>query len=518
MLEFLQKLFDTSDFPARWHCGRWSEAHGWLHIGSDLAIFLAYMAIPVMLLYAMRRRLDMPVPLSKMLWLFVAFIWLCGLTHLNEAIIFWEPVYRWAGLTKLGTALVSLGTVAAAIPMIPALVALRTPAALEAEVERTTRALNEVELELNRRRRAEALFEVAVEASPSAMIATDLDGRIILLNAESVRLFGYEKQELLGRSIEVLVPTEQRQSHPWLQLGSGKMASRVGEQRSLEARRKDGTKFPIEVGLNPVEAHKVVLAAIIDRTEQYRQQRAIANQAAELSRSNEDLERFTYAVSHDLKAPIRAIQNAASWIREDLPAELLSADVNENLTLLASRVMRMEALLDGLLEYARAGATSEPAQEIDVADVIEDIVALLDPAPDVTISVPTSGATVRGAVAPLEQVLFNLISNAIKHRGEQALGVKVELADLGSFVEFSVADDGPGIDPAHHSKIFEVFQTLRPRDEFESTGIGLALVKKVVETQGGRVWVESTLGEGATFHFTWPKAPLSSSEKPSVDA
>ena len=150
MFDALSSLFDTQDFPARWHCGSWTELHGWTHIIADVAIFLAYFAIPCVLLYSVKRLGKIPRPFPKLVFLFAAFIVLCGVTHLNEAIIFWHPHYRLAAVFKVGTAIISLVTVAALIPAIPRLALLRTPAQLESEILLATNALRK-ERDLARR-------------------------------------------------------------------------------------------------------------------------------------------------------------------------------------------------------------------------------------------------------------------------------------------------------------------------------------------------------------------------------
>jgi PAS domain S-box-containing protein len=231
----------------------------------------------------------------------------------------------------------------------------------------------------------------------------------------------------------------------------------------------------------------------------------VEERTAELQRSNRELDQFAYVSSHDLKAPLRAIDHLATWIAED-SAGLLPTSSQEHLTKLHGRVRRMEILLDDLLAYSRAGRQRHPAEEVDTAALIQDIVDLLAPPPGFTVQLSGPMPVMRGERVPLETVFRNLIGNSIKHHQRPAEGqVEITAQDKGRFVEFTVSDNGPGIDPAFHQRMFEMFQTLQPRDQVEGSGVGLALVKKHVESRGGSVGVESSLGEGATFRFTWPK-------------
>jgi len=224
--------------------------------------------------------------------------------------------------------------------------------------------------------------------------------------------------------------------------------------------------------------------------------------AVRLDRTNRELDAFAYAASHDLRAPLRGIANLAQWIEEDL-ADKLTEDSQQMLELMRSRMHRMESLIDGILQYSRAGRTHEPPTEIDVRRLIHDIVDLLSPDHGEIVVAPDLPAIVAEKL-PLQQVFQNLIGNALKHGGYDVV-VNVSARDADDFWEFRVTDNGPGIAPEYHDRIWSIFQTLQPRDEVEGTGIGLSLVKKLTEAQGGRVGLESAPGQGATFSVWWPK-------------
>ena len=229
-----------------------------------------------------------------------------------------------------------------------------------------------------------------------------------------------------------------------------------------------------------------------------------------LEKRNQELDQFAYIVSHDLKAPLRAIANLSTWIEEDLPGE--SEEIQHNITLLRSRVHRMEALIDGILHYSRVGRVKASVEKVDVANLLAEIVDSLAPPPAFTISVQPGMPTLSTQRLLLQQVFANLLSNAIKHHDRADGTVTISVQDQGNFYEFAVADDGPGIATEYHERVFEIFQTLKARDIAENTGVGLSLVKKIVETQGGSVRLESQIGQGSTFRFTWSKFPPRSEE------
>jgi signal transduction histidine kinase len=232
------------------------------------------------------------------------------------------------------------------------------------------------------------------------------------------------------------------------------------------------------------------------------QARALALRGQQLERSLKELDEFAYVASHDLKAPLRAIASLASWIQED-SGDKLDDEGREHLQLMVSRVARMEALVEGVLAYARAGRSPHATETVDVGELVAEVIDLLEPPADVTISIEGVMPKVEVVRVPFQQVWMNLVSNAIKHGGQPGR-IRIGVADNGAEPRYYVADAGPGIEPQYHERIFGLFQTLASRDRVESTGIGLAVVKKLVENQGGKVWVESAAGDGTTFHFTYP--------------
>jgi PAS domain S-box-containing protein len=246
--------------------------------------------------------------------------------------------------------------------------------------------------------------------------------------------------------------------------------------------------------------------AVIDITDRKLSELSLRDNNQQLKRSNRDLEDFAYIASHDLKTPLSGIKSAALWLEEDLPE--LSDESRKLLGLMRSRIKRMETLLDDLLTYSRVGRTDIAASETKLADIFGSIVEVLNPPAHIQVRVEGELPVIVTASAQLEQVLRNLINNAIKHHDKQKGEVVLSGKRVGDFVEFVVRDDGPGILPEFHEKIFQLFQTLKRRDEVEGTGMGLAIVKKLVERQNCRVTVHSQgNGAGTQFRFRWPTSP-----------
>lgn len=240
----------------------------------------------------------------------------------------------------------------------------------------------------------------------------------------------------------------------------------------------------------------------------------VRERTAELERSNRELNQFAYVASHDLKAPLRAIEHLASWIAEDA-GPVLPPGSAEHLAVLRGRVKRMEKLLDDLLAYSRAGRVQYAVEKVDLDALVQDVVSVLAPPADFVVTVEPPGFEFYTQRIALEMVLRNLIGNAIKHHHRQDGHIHVCVTDHGRFVELSVGDDGPGIETQYHGRIFEMFQTLQPRDEVEGSGMGLAIVKKMVESYGGVISIASTPGQGTTLRATWPSEEQRQAEQAS---
>jgi signal transduction histidine kinase len=229
----------------------------------------------------------------------------------------------------------------------------------------------------------------------------------------------------------------------------------------------------------------------------------VRHHIAELERSNRELDDFAYAASHDLKGPLQDVKNLSAWICEDL-GDALPATTARHARTMLDRLGRMERLLDDLLAYSRAGRDRAAPEQFAIRDVLDDIMALTPLPPGFRVEVLADIAPICTPRSPLAQALRNLVGNAIKHHDRDHGLITIEAREVKERVHISVADDGPGIPPEFHERVFRIFQTLRPRDAVEGSGIGLAIVKKVVESHGGGVAIES-MGRGTTVRFSWPR-------------
>lgn len=240
-----------------------------------------------------------------------------------------------------------------------------------------------------------------------------------------------------------------------------------------------------------------------------RERGRLADALGDTERSNRLLDEFAHAISHDLKAPLRSVANYARWIEEDI-GDVLTGEARGHMDLLRAQVERMRTMINGVLDYARSGRARTQPEAVNVRELVDEVIALLDPPRSVHIAISDALPVLVTERAPLRQVFLNLIGNAIKHSRRDDARVEVGVWDAGNAYDFHVRDNGPGVPARAQEKIWALFHTLAPREAgasepTEGTGVGLAIVRKLVEVHGGRAWVDSTAGDGATFHFLWPK-------------
>ena len=233
-------------------------------------------------------------------------------------------------------------------------------------------------------------------------------------------------------------------------------------------------------------------------------QAQLAQMTAAVEKYTRELDEFAYITSHDLKAPLRAIANLSQWIEEDI-SDQLNPENQHQLQLLRGKVYRLEALIEGLLQYSRAGRLKPELELVDVAALLKQVISALNPPTQFTITLAPDMPTLMTQRLPLAQVFTHLIDNAIKHHPLADGTVTIDVQEQSDAYEFRVADDGLGIAPQFHERVFRIFQTLQAKDTVENIGVGLAIVQRIVEGKGGTIRLESHEGQGATFYFTWPK-------------
>lgn len=635
MFDWFAVLFDTSDFPARWRCGNWSDVHGWIHITADLVTWAAYTAIPLTLAYFITRRRDVVFP--RIFWLFAVFIFSCGTVHLVEAGIFWWPVYRVSALIKVVTATVSALTVVALVRATPAALALPALATvnrrLEEEIqerERVTAAIRQSEERYrslvaatssivwttdpggrfvveqpswteytgqsfeeargmgwttmihpedreavrkrwdaaldgqerytgegrlwsrehqayrrfeaaaapvrvspqDRRvrewigtvtdvddrvraeealRRSDERMHLAVEASPTGMLLVNAAGNVVMANSRSAEMFGFDRaDEVVGISIDEVVPPAAREGHA--RLRSDFMltpsARAMGPGRDLHAVRRDGSEFPVEVGLTPIETDEgpLVLASVLDITERKEAVRALRRANEELRHKNQEIEQFVYTVSHDLKAPLVTCEGFVGILKRRLDDGNREA-VDDCVERVRRATRRMGEMIEDILRLSRLGQLSQGMEPVALGPIVEQIAGDLREVhadDDVRIDVQGELPMVRGNPNGVREVFENLLGNAIKYgrRPGEPIRVRVGSETDAREIRCFVEDDGPGVPSESREAIFQMYHRLDAGSD--GSGLGLAIVSRILQVHGGRAWMESSDSGGARAVLSFP--------------
>jgi len=357
------------------------------------------------------------------------------------------------------------------------------------------------------------LFRSLIDRSNDCIFAIEPRwGRLLDVNDRACDRLGYTREELLDmtvKDIEVSIPDDSAWQEQTEEL---KLKGDIVIQG--RHRRRDATTFFVETSLKFVSQKKedYIIAVARDTTERRQAEEKQTKLIGELKSTNQkvesinqELKDFAYIISHDLKAPLRGIKTLADWLSTDY-ADKLDEDGKGQMDLLLARVERMHNLIDGVLQYSRVGRVQDNKVQVDLNELIPDIIDMVAPPESIAVTVENHLPVVECVKTCIIQVFENLLSNAVKYMDKPDGRIRIGCIEENSFWKFSVADNGPGIEEKHFARIFRIFQTLSPRDEFESTGIGLTMIKKIVELYNGKIWVESKLGEGSTFFFTLPKS------------
>jgi two-component system, LuxR family, sensor kinase FixL len=344
--------------------------------------------------------------------------------------------------------------------------------------------------------KSENKFRRILETAIDPVISIDEKGIILLCNPAAEQEFGYSAVEMVGKNIKMLMPSPYREEHDtylanYMETGKAQI---IGMIRELEGERKDGSVFPMELSVSEV----------LDGEQ--RSFTGVVRNITEHKEMIDELKQFAYVTSHDLKAPLRAISNLSQWIEEDLGDDL-NEETAENLALLRSRVLRMENLIQGVLQYSRAGSGDPTIMFCKLKEVIDGIIDSIVVPEEFSIQIESDIIGIYADQTQVIQIFTNLLSNAIKHNDKPQGKVRItarECETNKAWIEILVADNGPGIPMQYREKVFQVFQTLQARDKAENTGVGLAIVKKIIEKRGGKIEILDLDVIGTTFKILWP--------------
>jgi PAS domain S-box-containing protein len=353
--------------------------------------------------------------------------------------------------------------------------------------------------DVTERQRADARFRGLLEAVPDAMMCLRADGRIVLVNAQTERLFGYRRDELAGQPVEMLVPEAMRDAHLGHRAGYEAYPPPMGAWRQLAGRRRDASTFPAGISLSTVDTDEGVLitAAVRDMTEH--------QQIKDLERANRNMEAFAYSVAHDLRAPLRALSGFSEALLEDYE-DTFDDEGRDYAGRIVEASEQMATLIDDLLRLSRISRAGVHLQAVDLgaeAIRIAEELRRSDPGRHVSFAIQQP-VQVQADPGLIRTVMQNLLENAWKFTsGQNNASIEFGASPAGDGrLRCYVGDNGAGFDPAYSDQLFQPFQRLHKTREFPGTGVGLASVRHIVERHGGSVWAEGAIGKGAAFHFT----------------
>ncbi|MFZ5354670.1 MAG: MASE3 domain-containing protein [Bacillota bacterium] len=356
-------------------------------------------------------------------------------------------------------------------------------------------------------RKSKAWSRAIFEGSSIGIVLLNVNGIIIESNPAFERILGYNSEELRDIGIQKITHPDDLDHDMKLfnDLINGSIDSYEIEKRYV---RRDGSiiwgNLKMSYILNTGEDFQFIIAMIEDITQRKLAEENRLRLLKELETTNQELDNFAYIVSHDLKAPLRGIGSLANWLITDY-GDKFDSEGKDIINLMINRVDRMKNFIEGILQYSRVSRINDSKELLDLNKVVDEVLELLALPDNITVNIENKLPEISCYKIFIEQIFQNLLSNAVKFMDKPEGVVNIDCQEEDEHWKISISDNGTGIDERYYKKIFQIFQTLQPRDKFESTGIGLSIVKKIIDTIGGKIWVESTPGEGSTFYFTIPK-------------
>jgi PAS domain S-box-containing protein len=526
MLTFFQKLFSSSDFMPHGHCYFWRPEIVWLNVISDALIALAYYSIPLSLVYLVRKRRDIPFP--WLFWLFGAFIVACGTTHVLSIVTIWDPLYRADGVLKAITAIISVVTAVALIPIIPKALSLASPAALlaanalleqeiaarrEAEA-RLAEANREIEARVRERtaelgetverlRESDGRLHTVLSTAPVILFATDASGVFTFRGGKGLETFGPRPGDWIGKSL-----VEVYKEHPKVLTGFRRAIA--GEANDLELLIHDRT---FDVRFAPTRQQDGTVTGVtgitVDVTASIQARERLRDAMEEAERANNAKNEFLSRMSHELRTPLNAVLGFAQLL------EMRNTNVDDAASVrqILKAARHLLALIDEVLDISRieSGKLELTIEPVSLTETTQAALKLLAPMAQLRhirlqgLPPETPDLHVHADKLRFHQSLLNLLANAVKFNKDGG-DVTVTIVRRDDQVRILIGDTGPGIATRHLPKLFSPFERLDANERnIDGTGIGLALTKRLIESQGGQVGVESHVGEGSTF---WIELPL----------
>jgi len=518
-------FFLSGQYIPHGHCYLWQPELLLLHVLTDALIALAYYSIPLVLIYFVRQKDD--VPFKGIFILFSLFIFSCGTTHLMSIWTLWRPDYWISGLIKAITAVISVITAVAMIPTLPKALAMRSPVelkvvnqSLKSEVasrQKAEVALQELNLELENRveqrtnayKKSEQRFRSLFESAPEFIYLLDLEGNIKQINKSVIENSGYAESDLIDRPIADFLSLRSQQVS---RQGFAYLLENGKNRQEVEFVCQDSTVITTDCSCTVVgdlqtdDAYILVVQRNI--SDRKKMENALLKINQELRTSNAELEKFAYLASHDLREPLRMVTSFTQLLAQRYEGQL-DDDADQIIGFAVDGAARMEELINDLLEYSRIGKVDNCLETVDCEKVLQQAltnlkVAIQESEAEIAYS---SLPNVIGGRVQLVQLFQNLIENAIVYRDRNV----VAIIEIGAEEQtqqwlFWIKDNGIGISEKYQQQIFQIFQRLHTKKEYSGTGIGLAICYKIIERHEGKIWVESSLGEGSTFYFSIPKS------------